>query len=58
MDILLVIGFLFLGACLFVFVQLALILFFLRENERMQTELERDNEDFWNRIEDSNNSFK
>jgi hypothetical protein len=58
MDILLVIGVLCLGAAVFVFIQLAMVLFLLKENERMQMELERHDEDFWARIEDSNNSSK
>jgi hypothetical protein len=58
MDILLLIGFFSLGACVFVFVQLAMVLYLLRENERLHMQIEKHSEDFWARIEDSNNSFK
>jgi predicted PurR-regulated permease PerM len=58
MDILLVIGVLCLGAVVFVFISLAMVLYLLRENERMQMELERHDEDFWKRIEESNNFYK
>jgi CHASE3 domain sensor protein len=58
MDILLVIGFVFLGAAVFVFIQLAMVMYLLKENERMHMQIEKHSEDFWARIEDSNNSSK
>jgi hypothetical protein len=58
MDILLLIGFFSLGAALFVFIQLAMVMYLLRENERMHMQIEKHSEDFWARIEDSNNSSK
>ena len=58
MDILLVIGFLFLGAAVFVFIQIAMVLYLLKENERLHMQIEKHSEDFWARIEDSNNSSK
>jgi hypothetical protein len=58
MDILLVIGFLCLGAAVFVFIQIAMVLYLLKENERLHMQIEKHSEDFWARIEDSNNSSK
>jgi hypothetical protein len=58
MDILLLIGFFSLGAALFVFIQLAMVMYLLKENERLHTQIEKHSEDFWARIEDSNNSSK
>jgi hypothetical protein len=57
-DTLLLIGFFSLGAAVFVFIQLAMVMYLLRENERLHMQIEKHSEDFWARIEDSNNSFK
>lgn len=57
-DILIVIGVLSLGAVVFIFVQLATVLFLLKENERMHLELEKKNQNFWDTIDERNNLFK
>jgi hypothetical protein len=58
MDIFLLIGFVFLGASVFVFVQLAVILSLLNKNESLHDELEKRNKAYWELVENFNKVLK